>query len=85
MKSRSIAQFLSHTGHQLYCSHVLNQECVDLSLCELLHELVGLVDLILIDERVDRDIHADTITVGVVTELADIVDTVARRHTGTEI
>ena len=85
MKSRGVAQFLAHTCYQLYSSHVLNQERVDLSLGQLLHELISLVDLILIDERVDRDIHTDTIAMGIVTESANVVDAVARRHTGAKI
>ena len=85
MQCRCIAQFTAHTGYQLDSSHILYQERVDLSLSQLLHELVGLVDLILIDERVDRDIHTDTISVSIVTELVNVVDTVSGSHTGAEV
>ena len=64
--------------------HVLNKDGIGTGLLEILKEAAQIVELVVVDDGVDRDIDLCAEGMGIVAELADIVDTIANRSTGTE-
>ena len=64
--------------------HILDEDGIDTNRLEVLKELAGGIEFIVVEDGVDGHIDLDAEGMGVFAELADIIDTVACRRTGSE-
>ena len=65
-------------------SHILNQYGIHPGLVKLVYQTLGSLQLVIIENGVDGDEHFHPKPVGIRTELADVVNAIARRCTGTK-
>lgn len=66
--------------HFPYC-HILNEDGIDTYPLQILQQPTGVVEFIVIKNGVDRHIDLDAKWTGILTELPDILNTVACRGT----
>ena len=65
-------------------SHILNQDGIHPGFVKLVYQTPGSLQLVIIDNGVDGDKNLHPELVGIRTELADVVNAVARRCPGTK-
>ena len=70
--------------HQLKDGHVLNENGSDTSLPQVVQKMTDVVEFIVIKNGVDRHIDLHAKWTGILTELPDILNTVACRRTSPE-
>ena len=64
--------------------HILHEDSIDTSLCQLLYELSGGFKFIVIEDSVYSNIYLHTKRTGIVTKTTDVVDTVPNSRTGSK-
>ena len=69
---------------QFQDGHVLDEDGIDTDSPEILKELAGGIEFIVVEDGIDGYIDLDAEGMGIFAELADVVDTVACRRTGSE-
>ena len=70
---RSMKGQLTHSEH----SHILHQDGINTNLAQFAQQLAGRIQFLVIYNGIDGDIDFRTKTMGIITELADIIDAVA--------
>ena len=74
------SKFLGHLQH----GHILHEDGIDTGIPEVSQQLTGVVELIVVDYGIDRDVDLGPKLMGIAAQLADVIDAVACCHTGTK-
>ena len=65
-------------------AHVLHEDGIDTGIPEVGQQPTGVVELIVVDYGIDRDVDFGPKLMGIAAQLADVIDAVACCHTGTK-
>jgi hypothetical protein len=70
--------------HKLQQTHILHQYRIDTYLGQLVNEVMNLIELVVVNDSVERDVDLCTKLVCIIAELADVIDAVSHRSARSE-
>ena len=73
------------TIHKLQQAHILYQDSINANLGQLVNQFLCLGELMIVHNRVERDIDFGTKLMGIITKLTNIVDTITYGCTGAKL